>query len=276
MLTFNALLAAVNIEPEVVRLVRHRDPKYNRAIYDDAVRRHARFEQYQSVQGSPRVISMLRTAQVLVAFVVDPRGETVFVGLWRVRGVKSGYVSDPYRGPVPVPSKSSASFDLQRMPELDEYAGRVIVDWGGGGRAWVQYAHRRDKPILELRRKAVEESFPGFARFTCRLDEVDGLPMTWQEPLRGTRGIYLLVERATGAQYVGSATGSGGFLGRWKQYANGHGGNAGLRELMLDAHEYDVCILETAGSGAELEDVYAIETLWKQKLGSRARGLNRN
>jgi hypothetical protein len=49
-----------------------------------------------------------------------------------------------------------------------------------------------------------------------------------------------------------------------------------MRELSRGAEDYDVHILQTVGSGAELEDIYAIETLWKNKLGSRVRGLNRN
>lgn len=276
MLTFNTLLTAAGLDPEGVRLVRHRDPQFNRAIYEDAIRRHPRFEQYQSGQASPRIVALLKSAQVLAAFVVDARGQTVFVGLWGVQGYREGYISDPYRAPVATHNEASVAFDLVRMPELDDYAGRVIVEWGGGERAWVQYAHRRDKQILELRREAIEEPFPGFGRFTCRLDEVDGLPSTWLEPLRATRGVYLLVERATGAQYVGSAAGADGFIGRWRQYANGHGGNVGMRELKGGAEDYDVHILETAGSGAELEDIYASESLWKDKLGSRVRGLNRN
>lgn len=276
MLKFNILLVAAGLDPAVVRLVRHRDPKYNRAIYEDAIRRRPRFEQYQSGQGNPRVVSQLQAAQVLAAFVVDSRGQTVFVGLWRVRGFKEGYVPDPYRAPDISPEGSPVVFDLERMSELDQYFGRIIVDWGGGERAWVQYAQRQDKQILELRREVVEDPFPGFARFGCRLDEIDGLPSTWMEPLRATRGIYLLVERESGAQYVGSATGAEGFIGRWRYYANGHGGNVGMRELARGAGDYDVRVLETAGSGVELEDIYAIEALWKEKLGSRVRGLNRN
>lgn len=276
MLRFNALLLAAGFDPANVRLVRHRDPTHNRIIYDDALGRHPRFEQYQSGQGNPRVIALLRSAEVLAAFVVDPRGHTIFVGLWRIRGLSEGYTPDPYRAPDPAPEDTSVVFDLPRMTELDEYSGRVIVDWGGGERAWVQYAHRQDKRILEIRRTAVEEPFPGFARFGCRLHEVDGLPAAWQELLRATRGVYLLVQRATGMQYVGSATGAEGFLGRWLGYANGHGGNVRMRELSHAAEDYDVSILETAGSGADLDQIYALETLWKVKLGSRVQGLNRN
>lgn len=276
MLRFNTLLTAVGIDSTAVRLVRHRDPTYNRAIYDDAIRRHPRFEQYQSGQGNPRIVSLIKSAEVLAAFVVDQRGQTVFVGLWRVRGFKNCYIPDPYRAPISTNPEHSVFFHLERMTALDEYSGRVIVDWGGSERAWVQYAQRQDKQIVELRRVAIEEPFPGFAKFSCRLSELGGLPSRWQEVLRSARGIYLLVEHASGAQYVGSAAGLDGFIGRWLQYGNGHGGNVGMRELACSPEAYDVCILETVGTGVGLDEIYAAETLWKNKLGSRAQGLNRN
>ena len=82
------------------------------------------------------------------------------------------------------------------------------------------------------------------------------LPSSSLEPLRASRGVYLLIQRETGAQYVGSATGTDGFLGRWLSYTDGHGGNKGLKELAHAADHCDVRILETAGSGARPEDVY--------------------
>ena len=45
------------------------------------------------------------------------------------------------------------------------------------------------------------------------MDDLDGLPRTWQEVLRSTSGVYLLTD-ATGKHYVGSAKGGDGFLGR--------------------------------------------------------------
>ena len=146
----------------------------------------------------------------------------------------------------------------------------------GGERAWVQYAHRRDKEIIELRRRAEEPRFPGFSRFDCSLHEIDTLPATWLEALRTSRGVYLLVDRETGAQYVGSASGEDGFIGRWRGYANGHGGNAAMRDLAYGPDRYRVWVLETVGSSATYQDVCDLESLWKEKLGSRAKGLNRN
>jgi len=94
--------------------------------------------------------------------------------------------------------------------------------------------------------------------------------------LRNARGIYLLVRRKTGEQYVGSASGSDGFYGRWLTYQDGHGGNLGMRQLAVAASEYDVNILEVAASNATVDEIYARENIWKTKLGTRVVGLNHN
>lgn len=212
----------------------------------------------------------------MASFVVDPAGDTVFVGLWRVNGSKPGFIADPYMQPPNERKPTSLIIGLDRMDALAGYRGRLVIDWSGGERAWVQYAGRRDKAIVELRREVEDPQFPGFGRFHCALSELDALPKAWQEPLRATRGVYLLVHRTSGAQYVGSATGADGFLGRWRGYGDGHGGNLAMRELGHAADNYDVRILETAGSGATDIDIYGLESHWKDTLGSRAQGLNRN
>lgn len=276
-LGFTSLLTGAGLVPARIRLLRHRHKReHQRLVYEDAIRRHPRFEQYQSGQSNPNVIEQICSADAVASFVVGPAHETVFVGLWRVIGSRKKHLPDPYLAAVKPPQPGCVTIELARMAELAEYCGRIVIDWGGGERAWVQYAHRRDKEIVELRRVAEEPRFPGFGRFDWGLHEVDALPPTWTEALRTSRGVYLLVDRETGAQYVGSATGEDGFIGRWREYANGHGGNAAMRELAHGPERYRVWVLETVGSGATYQDVCDLESLWKEKLGSRARGLNRN
>lgn len=276
MLSFNSLLESQNIDPAETRLVRHKHRIAQGRVYHDAIYRDPRFEQYQATQANPTVIRQLQTARVIASFVADLTGRTVFVGLWRVLGSRPEYGLDPYVEDAGRSKHQHFVFDFERDPALDHYTGRLIIEWGGGERAWVQYADRQDKEIVELQRVIQEPRFPGFAHFSWNLAEIEALPPSWLEPLRATRGVYLLVHRDSGAQYVGSAIGSDGFLGRWRTYLDGHGGNVGLRELGRPASEFDVSILETAGSAALPDDVYGLETLWKVKLGSRATGLNRN
>jgi hypothetical protein len=277
MLTFNALLDSVGVDLSSARLVRHRhQAKHQQTMSQDAIRQELRFEVYQSCQADTRVIALLSKAKFLAAFVAGRRSETIFVGLWNVLSVQPGFVPDPYLQNSAPTSGGTVVFDLRRSDSLREYTGRLLVDWGGGERAWVQYAHRRNKRIVELRQRVDEPIFPGFAQFTCALDEVEALAPTWHAALRATKGIYLLVHRATGAQYVGMAIGEQGFLGRWLAYQDGHGGNVGMRELAFGPEQYDVGVLETFGSTLSIEQACEIETLWKRKLGSRAQGLNKN
>lgn len=49
-----------------------------------------------------------------------------------------------------------------------------------------------------------------------------------------------------------------------------------MKELGIAASEFGATILEVAGSDASDEDIFARETLWKEKLGTKAKGLNRN
>jgi hypothetical protein len=71
------------------------------------------------------------------------------------------------------------------------------------------------------------------------------------------------------------ATGEAGFWQRWMEYKQtGHGGNVALKSR--DPADYQVSILEVAGTAATDADIAGMETRWKLKLQSRDMGLNRN
>ena len=103
----------------------------------------------------------------------------------------------------------------------------------------------------------------------------------WHQRLGAVAGVYLVLDTLTGRQYVGSASGEHGVLGRWKSYAeSGHAGNKQLRELVdadksaLDRLQFS--ILQTLDRSLTRREVLAFELLHKTKLGSRAHGLNSN
>ena len=94
-------------------------------------------------------------------------------------------------------------------------------------------------------------------------------------------GVYLILATTTGQQYVGSATGTSGLWDRWQDYATtGHGGDAALRSLVAcdsaypQAFQYSVLYVfpKTLTEAEALER----ERRYKDKLGSRAYGLNLN
>lgn len=156
---------------------------------------------------------------------------------------------------------------------LSDLAGRLFVDWGPGTRSWIQRADRQSKVIVELRKTLKDPDFPGHVNFIEPLSRIEAMPPGWKDALRSAKGVYLLTCPKTREQYVGKADGEDGFLGRWLNYvASGHGGNAKLKSR--ESSDYQVSILEVAGSAATNFDVLKMEERWKQKLQSREMGLN--
>ncbi len=103
----------------------------------------------------------------------------------------------------------------------------------------------------------------------------------WRARLSAVAGVYLILATTTGDQYVGSAYGAQGIWGRWSAYArDGHAGNALLRALVSKNPAYPAgfsySVLQILPTSFARPEVLQNERLFKQKLGSRATGLNAN
>jgi hypothetical protein len=275
-LTFGTLLDMVGIARSAVRLLRHQDNRYTGYQSPFVLWRdhRPRFEAYQETQSIGDAAAL--RAPYWASFVGVPGKETLFVGLYSAELIGLLPADRPH--PVTGGVEEAGSCDLYRLvprAELADYVGRLWIDWGAGYRAWIQRGDRVSKPVIELRRTLGEDPFPGFSALILKLSDIETIPSTWAETLRATRGIYLLTCPRTREQYVGSASGADGFLGRWRDYlATGHGGNVALKSR--EPSDYQVSILETAGSAATVEDLLTLESRWKDKLQSRDMGLNRN
>jgi len=209
--------------------------------------------------------------------VSDAFDDTLFVGLF-VASYKGLLEQDRPKPHVIDEIDLAGSCDIYNL-ELDnrlkDLIGRLVINWGTGERAWVQYADRQNKTVLELRPTQSEPPFPGFINFIEPLSRIGKLPRAWVETLRSSRGVYILTCPRTKEQYVGSADGDDGFFGRWMQYyKNGHGGNIALKTR--DPSDYQVAILEVAGTAASHKDILSMEGRWQRKLKSQDMGLNRN
>ena len=272
MIGFNAILRNEGIELKDVKLVRHQDTRFSGRPTPYQLHRLAdgQFELYQRIQKRP----VFKGASILASFVGTPLNETLFVGLYRVRGLGKAPedLIDPVTGRH---ADNRLLYDIDLMDKLAEYRDKLVIQWGGAYRAWVQLARKQDKPILEIRRSAGDPPFPGFLEFRECLSGLVSVPMAWRAALSSVGGIYLLTCPKSGKQYVGSAYGASGFWGRWEEYASsGHGGNLRMRELPRS--DYQVTVLEVASSSARSEDLIRLEGHWKEKLRSREFGLNAN
>jgi len=284
-LMFNTLLEKANVRPEDVRLVRHKDKRADkgRTPYDLWCNEGTRyqFERYQSCQRFDNHGKL--DARYWAVFLGTPNDETLFVGLYRVK----------HRGPLDrnqeVPTRqgeidkagSCDEYHLTLLPKLSEFIGKLVIDWGPAKIAWIQYASNQNQKITELRPEFKEPDFPGALSFTSRLSALDGLPISWKAVLKECAGIYLLTCPKTGLQYVGKADGKDGFWGRWQDYVTTcHGGNVGLKRHHKQHHkrpgscDFQVSILEVAGSSTTEKEMLQMEEGWITRLRTRHRGLN--
>lgn len=275
------LLREEGINPADVRLLRHETRKYRGrtpySLWRENPDNPAKLERYQSTQRVDRRAWF--RGRYWASFVVTPDASTLFVGLYEVGSVDPvpvGWSHDLIDRPLD--PATDEMYELTKIGAMHEYSGRLAIGWGSGTRTWSQLAGNQDKPVVELRRSISDPPFLGFARFIGPLSEIEALPPSWHEALGTTGGVYLLTCPHTREQYIGSATGAGGFLGRWREYLDGgdggDGGNVALRSR--GPADYQVSILQSAGSGDDPKAVLAMEALWKEKLQSREMGLNRN
>jgi len=268
-LTFDTILIDAAIEPTSVHLVRHQDTRYGAARTPYRLWREDKpaFELYQRIQH--RLV--FSVGNFVASFVVTPRNETLFIGLYRVLGIDK--VPPGTLDPLGKHDVSGLNdYELLADNRLAEYADKLTIEWGQGYRSWVQRAGRGSKAIRELKREFEEEHFPGYLALLTALSEIQRLPSSWAGRLREAKGVYLLTCPRTHEHYVGSASGVGGFYERWEQHA-AMGGDA-VHFKSRDPADYQVSILEVAGSGALHDGIVAAEHLWMRKLQSTSMGLN--
>ncbi|RJX36073.1 MAG: GIY-YIG nuclease family protein [Desulfurivibrio sp.] len=275
-ISLNMILREAGLNLGEVRLLRHKDKRATkgRTPYELWRDNKQQFNLYQSTQSFENRGKL--SAQHWVSFVVTPADETMFVGLYRAnyRGLLECDTPQPHAEGMDK-AGSCDVYDLELQDNLSDLIGILIVDWGPGGRAWIQRADRQNKGIIELRREFKEPEFPGFLNFLESLSMLERLPKGWIVALSCTKGVYILTCPKTKEQYIGSATGADGFYQRWQEYAQtGHGGDVALKSR--ESSDYQVSILEVAGTSATDDDIRAMETRWKLKLQSREMGLNRN
>jgi hypothetical protein len=264
---FNSLLEAAQIDPATVRLMRHKDKRADkdrtpyrlwRDFSDDD------FITYQARQNE-RNSEIFKKYSYWASFIVPPTNETLFVGLYKLIG-------QPSLGEQGVPQVHVRGareenpymvFPLKKSDFLREYEAKLVIEWGADYINWHQHAATHDKKILELRPSFKEEDWPGALNFIKPLLEIPKLPSSWETRLKEAKGIYLLTSPR--GLYVGSARSiHGGFYQRWLDH-EGVGGDA-IRMRDRELSDYQVSILEVAGSADTDEDILRSEHLWIKKL----------
>jgi GIY-YIG catalytic domain len=190
-------------------------------------------------------------------------------------------------GSVPNPGDDKGViYQMQRVPGLDDMAGRVVVHYARSGRAsYIWYQESQSYQVSEIRPKPMSlATFPGYNNIVLMHRDLRTItqlqPADWRTALSHVNGIYVITDTYTGRQYVGQAAGKAGVWGRWNDYIqNGHGGNKQLKEI-IDQHglayaeHFQYAMLEVIAMYATIDEIHAREQHWMRVLQTRQHGLN--
>lgn len=140
-----------------------------------------------------------------------------------------------------------------------------------------------------------DKAFPGYKNVSISYHDLKrklDISEEWRTALKSRKGVYLISDRLTGKQYVGSAYGKDGIFGRWMVYLtsgydkneneNGKYPNKKLRNLVKKEslayiqENFQYSILETFTDDVSDEYIIARESYWKEILLTREFGYNAN
>ncbi|MFK7681317.1 GIY-YIG nuclease family protein [Bacillus sp. Wb] len=284
MLTVNRVLeiAGLNMSKDI-KIARHMD---TRGVDVHELYTNGHFEVYQSYQER----NIFKGCDYLISCLGIENNQALFVGVYDVKGTYSvdGFPNNldvPYKGKAKLDSKYR--YDLEKLSGFEELEGRLVINWNNIAQAWCMKLDTNQKEVVQLLPKGYVRDFPGYLEINLSFQELQNIinePIAnsiWHKMLSAVGAVYLILDTKDGKQYIGSASGKEGVLGRWKQYArNGHGGNKKLKEIIESdserIHRLKFTILQTLPRTLTKNEVLWEESKYKEKLGSRAYGLNLN
>ena len=220
-------------------------------------------------------------------FISDKGATCKFYGLYHV----GGWVPDtPDLKPAQYPENSPsfkgnrAFYMLERDRRFEQYENRLVIDWGKSARTWYQKG-TNEKEIIGIQSSKAFTNYDDIILDYCDLEDYVSDPMLhreWYDALSAVYAVYLIVDKKSGKQYVGSAYNEKeGLWGRWAYYVKTkHGGNKLIEALLAEDPErykhFQFSILQILPKSIKAERVVQIENRFKKKLLSQEFGLNGN
>lgn len=263
-----------------IKVVRHRD---GRDVDVHMLYSSGELTDYQSYQEN----DVFSECDYIVSFLGLENTKAQLVGVFKVKETHIIQSPNDYYYQNRFKENSRYYYELEEVSGFKALIDRVIIEWGPSPLSWHQWLHKQEKEVVQVLPVGYIKEFPGYLDFVLshaelkRIIENPDANRVWHTMLSGVAGIYLIADNKTGMQYVGSAYGKDGILGRWKEYSrNGHGGNRKLKALVeadpLYVENFHFTILQTLLKSLPFKQVIAHESKYKMKLGTKSHGLNIN
>jgi hypothetical protein len=204
-----------------------------------------------------------------------------FIGTYRLGNPTIDKLKDSKTG------KQRDRYFFHKMEEINflaEFKNRLIIKWTNPSANYGRWIDDEKFEVYSIKLKCdnnigklpknyyeINLSFRVLQKlFDYSIDNFE-----WHDYLTKRSGVYLILDKSDGQQYIGSAYGVLGFWGRWQDYATtGHGGNKGLKNK--DFNNFEFSILYETLNTIDKEKIITIETKFKNNLGTKVHGLNNN
>lgn len=271
-------------ESKKIKLVRHQDnrkpedrlilgERYEGSLLQLYRNRHNMFLDYQREQRHRNFDKV----EYIVSFIGESNMEARFVGVFKNNGIEKELKDD------------SCLYDFQEIDGFEILKERIIIDWGASALGWHQWMHENTKPVVKIDRGYSDGKIPLFTSYNDVILDYETLSLIfqkedseWKSKLEACNCVYLILDKATGKQYVGVTYNKDGIWGRWANYAqNGHGNDKDLMAIInkypnYGKENFQWCILETLPLNVLQDFAIDRESLYKEKFGSRVFGYNNN
>lgn len=271
---------------KTIRLVRHADNREIKLIDGKEVK-GSLYDLYRNDKGTflkyqrEQTRKKFEKVDYIVSFIGERGTKARFVGVYEV----GNKVQSPY-------NPDDILCDMNIVEAFESLTHRVVIEWGKSTVSWCQDYYSNPKKVTRIDEGFEDaDGIPVFKSYADTLLNYQELKSVinspadnpWQAVLKSVNCIYLINDKATGRNYIGSTYGIEGIFARWETYVNtnGHGDNKELKYLLKNDPAYakknfQWSILEVLSLHTPQSKVIERENLYKQKLMSREFGYNKN
>lgn len=281
-LTINELLLNRGLtSSDRVKFVRHKDSRdtkiiegkeYEKSLYELYRHKSTRnlFMRYQSEQSK----DVFKGVDYIVSFIGEEGRLSRFIGVYKIFTSQSIGTE-----------RGKFIYQMEEVNGFEKLKERVIIDWGEATIAWHQWMERNEKEIVSIGMPLNHVQFDNYYNFILDRSQFELIFKEkfpeWKKALSAVNCIYLITDKLTGRQYVGSTYDRGGIWARWEGYFRTiHNGNKELVNLTANDPNYkdnfQYTILQTLPINVTSKEAIDCESFHKKKLGSRVYGLNCN
>ena len=252
------------------------------------------FKTYQAEQGG-RFDQMMSSRAFVFVFLEHENGYMLYRCYKKKRCIKisqakkEGLIPADYEEEIGYKlTNNSHYYDYEEWPTPGELEERLIIDFNKSGQSYCVKSQKiSEYDVVEiLPKRPSTKHFNGYMNVYLTWKELKDVieDANWKYHLKRQNAVYLILDKKSGKQYVGSSYNYEGLYGRWSKYAKYYtGGNKEFINIKKDKtkgvnyikENFIYSILETFTLKQKREILQA-ESLWKRKLGSRAHGLNDN